>query len=69
MRGEFKLQKCGHHCAGFVVVVVVVVVDDDDSNMKLKNINLGNNLTCFIHFTYRTDAILYNLETLFVSGI
>jgi hypothetical protein len=62
VRGEFKLQKRGHHCAGFGYY-------DDDNDVKLQNINLGNNLTCSIHYTYRTAATLYNLETLFGAGI
>jgi len=28
---------------------------------EITNINLGNNLACSIHFTYRTAATLYNL--------
>jgi len=67
VRGEFKLQKCGHHCAGFGYYDDVD--GDDDNDVKLQNINLGNNLTCSIHFTYRTAATLYDLETLFVAGI
>jgi hypothetical protein len=65
VRGEFKLQKCGHHCAIFGYYYY----DDDDNDMKLQNINLGNNLTCSIHFAHRTAATLYNLEILFVAGM
>jgi hypothetical protein len=63
VRGEFKLQECGHHCAGYYYYYYY------DNDMKLQNINLGNNLTCSIHFAYGTAATLYNLETLFVAGM
>ena len=41
----------------------------DSTGVKYRTLNVGNSITCSVNCNYRIVAILYNLETWFVSSL